>query len=245
MDNNQTIEKLRSMRLQAMAEMHIQQVKNNQFNSLTPDEYLALLTDHEWEDRHTKKLRRLIHAAGFRQTATIADVSYVENRNLDKNMFARLSTLDFMARQENIIITGASGVGKSFLAQALGHQACMLAKRVLYTNTARLFTRLKLSKVDGTYLQELKKLAKTDMLILDDFGLQAFDNHARETLMDIIDDRFGKSSTIVSSQIPVSVWYDIIGEGTIADAILDRLVNSSHRIDLKGESLRKGILKSE
>jgi DNA replication protein DnaC len=245
MDNNQTIEKLRGMRLQAMAEMHIQHVKNNQFNSLTPDEYLSLLTDHEWEDRQTKKIRRLILSAGFRQKADIADVSYTENRNLDKNMFARLSTLDFMARHENIIMTGASGVGKSFLAQALGHQACMLGKRVIYSNTARLFTRLKLAKVDGTYLKELNRLGKTELLILDDFGLQAFDNHARETLMDIIDDRFGKNSTIVSSQIPVSAWYDIIGEGTIADAILDRLVNSSHRIDLKGESLRKGILKSE
>jgi len=245
MDNNQTIEKLRGMRLQAMAEMHIQHVKNNQFNSLTPDEYLSLLTDHEWEDRQTKKIRRLILSAGFRQKADIAEVSYTENRNLDKNMFARLSTLDFMARHENIIMTGASGVGKSFLAQALGHQACMLGKRVIYSNTARLFTRLKLAKVDGTYLKELNRLGKTELLILDDFGLQAFDNHARETLMDIIDDRFGKNSTIVSSQIPVSAWYDIIGEGTIADAILDRLVNSSHRIDLKGESLRKGILKSE
>ena len=114
--------------------------------------------------------------------------------------------------------------------------------RVYYTNTARLLAKLKLSKVDGTYI---KKLLKIDLLILDDFGLQAFDNYAREALMDIIDDRFNNMATIVSSQIPVSAWYDIIGEGTIADAILDRLVNSSHRIDLKGESLRKGILKNE
>lgn len=245
MNNNQTIEKLRSMRLPAMAEMHMQHVKNNQFNSLTPDEYLALLADSEWEDRQNKKISRLIHTAGFRQKSSIADVAYAQNRNLDKNMFSRLATLDFMNKNENIIITGASGVGKSYLAQALGNQACLMAMRVYYTNTARLFTRLKLSKLDGTYLRELKKLDKTNLLILDDFGLQAFDNQSREILMDIIDDRFGKKSTIVSSQIPVSVWYDVIGEGTIADAILDRLVNSSHRIDLKGESLRKGILKSE
>jgi DNA replication protein DnaC len=160
-------------------------------------------------------------------------------------MFNRLATLDFMARKENVIVTGASGVGKSYLAQALGYQACLMGHRVVYSNTARLFTRLKLSKVDGTYIKELQKLQRVDLLILDDFGLQAFDNHAREALMDIIDDRFNKMSTIVSSQIPVSVWYDIIGEGTIADAILDRLVNSSHRIDLKGDSLRKGILKNE
>jgi DNA replication protein DnaC len=245
MNNNQTVEKLKSMRLSAMAEMHLQHVKNNQFNNVTPDEYLALLADHEWEDRQNKKIDRLITTAGFRQKASVADINYTENRNLDKNMFNRLSTLDFMKKRENIIITGASGVGKSYLAQALGNQACLMGFKVLYTNTSRLFTKLKLSKVDGTYIKELKKLLKSDLLILDDFGLQAFDNHAREALMDIIDDRFNQMSTIVSSQIPVSVWYDIIGEGTIADAILDRLVNSSHRIDLKGESLRKGILKNE
>ena len=121
----------------------------------------------------------------------------------------------------------------------------MAEVKVIYTNTARLFTRLKLAKVDGTYVKEIYKLNKTDLLILDDFGLQAFDNFARESLMDIIDERFNKCSTIVSSQLPVSTWYDIIGEGTIADAILDRLVNSSHRIDLTGQSMRKGILKNE
>lgn len=245
MNNNQTIEKLKQMRLGAMAELHLQYVKNNQLNDSTPDEYLALLTHHEWESRQNQKIDRLIKLACFRQKTSIAEVSYTETRNLDKNMFNRLATLDFMARRENVIITGASGVGKSYLAQALGHHACLMGHRVVYSNTARLFTRLKLSKVDGTYIKELQKLQRVDLLILDDFGLQAFDNHARETLMDIIEDRFNKMSTIVSSQIPVSVWYDIIGEGTIADAILDRLVNSSHRIDLKGESLRKGILKNE
>lgn len=245
MNNNQTIEKLKQMRLGAMAQLHLQHVKNNQFNDITADEYLALLTDHEWEDRQNKKISRLLNQAGFRQKASIAEVNYTELRNLDRNMFDRLGTMDFMAKKENIILTGASGVGKSYLAQALGHQACLMGSKVMYTNTARYFTKLKLAKVDGTYISELKKLQKINLLILDDFGLQAFDNHAREALMDIIDDRFNQQSTIVSSQIPVSAWYDIIGEGTIADAILDRIVNSSHRIDLKGESLRKGILKNE
>jgi DNA replication protein DnaC len=245
MNNNQTIEKLKQMRLGAMAQLHLQHVKNNQFNDTTADEYLALLTDHEWEDRQNKKISRLLNQARFRQKASIAEVNHAELRNLDKNMFDRLSTMDFMTKKENIILTGASGVGKSYLAQALGHQACLMGNKVMYTNTSRYFTKLKLAKVDGTYIAELKKLLKMDLLILDDFGLQSFDNHAREALMDIIDDRFNHKSTIVSSQIPVSAWYDIIGEGTIADAILDRIVNSSHRIDLKGESLRKGILKNE
>jgi DNA replication protein DnaC len=245
MNHNQTVEKLRRMRISAMAELHLQNVKHNQLNDIGPDDYLALLTDHEWEERQNKKINRLLTQARFKQKATVAEIGYTHTRNLDKNMFQRLSTLDFIARKENIIFSGPSGVGKSYLAQALGHQACMMEYKVLYANTARLFARLKLSKVDGTYFKELKRLLSVDLLILDDFGLQALDNHARESLMDIVDDRFNQKSTIVSSQIPVSAWYDIIGEGTIADAILDRLINSSHRIDLKGESLRRGILKEE
>ncbi|MDT0676466.1 IS21-like element helper ATPase IstB [Autumnicola musiva] len=234
MNNNQTIEKLKQMRLGAMAQLHLQHIKDNRIENITADEYLALLIDHQWEDRQNRKIERLLKQAGFKQEANLADVNYTQQRNLDKNMFTRLGTLDFITRKENIILTGASGVGKSYLAQALGHQGCMMEYKTIYTNTARLFKKLKLSKVDGTYLKELGKLIKADVLILDDFGLQSFDNHARETLMDIIDDRYNKASTIISSQIPVSAWYDIIGEGTIADAILDRIVNSSHRIDLKG-----------
>lgn len=245
MNNNQTIEKLKQMRLGAMAQLHLQHLKDNRIENITADEYLALLTDHQWEDRQNRKIERLLKQAGFKQQANLADINYTQNRNLDKNMFTRLGTLDFITKKENIILTGASGVGKSYLAQALGHQGCMMEYKTIYTNTARLFKKLKLSKVDGTYLKELDKLLKADLLILDDFGLQSFDNHARETLMDIIDERYNKASTIISSQIPVSAWYDIIGEGTIADAILDRIVNSSHRIDLKGESLRKGALKNE
>jgi len=245
MNNNQTVEKLRKMRLTAMADLHWQNVKNNQLVNATADEYIGLLADHEWEDRQQKKITRLLKQAGFKQKSSIAEVDYAAIRNLDKNMFDRLGILDFIKRSENVILTGPAGVGKSFLAQALGNQACMMEYKVLYVNTARFFTKLKLAKVDGTYIKEIQKISKIDLLILDDFGLQSFDNHTRESLMDIIDDRHNHKSTIVSSQIPVSAWYDIIGEGTIADAILDRLVNSSHRIDLKGVSLRKGILKDE
>lgn len=245
MNNNETIEKLKQMRLAAMAQLHSQHMASNTYGHCTPDEYLALLTDHEWEHRNNRKIHRLIHQASFRQKASVEEVNYAPSRNLEKNMFQRLATLSFIARSENIIITGPSGVGKSYLGHALGYQACFFEMKVQYTTTARLFSQLKLSKGDGTYLKEIQKLKKVKLLILDDFGLQAFDNFAREVLMDIIDERFGNTSTIISSQLPVSTWYEIIGESTIADAILDRLVNSSHRIDLKGESLRKGILKDE
>jgi DNA replication protein DnaC len=245
MNNNQTIEKLKQMRIKAMAELHMQHITSNSVESYTPDQYLAILTDHEWESRQNQKIERLIKQASFRQNASIEEVNFEPERNLERNMFNRLATLSFIKRKENIIITGASGVGKSYLAQALGHQACLNELKTLYVNTARLLAHLKLSKVDGTYLKELKKIQKVTLLILDDFGLQALDNNARETLMDIIDDRHNRVSTILTSQIPVSLWYDIIGEGTIADAILDRIVNSSHRIDLKGESMRKDMLKNE
>ena len=245
MNKNQTIQKLNQMRLPAMAQLHGQQLHNNQYADCTPDQYLDLLTEHEWEDRQNKKIQRLIKQAGFREKASIAQISHTQDRNLDKNMFDRLTTMAFIERKENLIITGASGVGKSYLAQALGYQACLTENKTVYDNTARLFNKLKLAKLDGTYMKVVKKLNNNALLILDDFGLQTFDNFAREALLDIIDQRFNSSSTILASQIPVSKWYDIIGESTIADAILDRLVNSSHRINLKGESLRKGILKDE
>jgi DNA replication protein DnaC len=242
MNQNPTLDKLKAMRLNAMAELYNQHLAQNACQGMTFDEQLALLVEHQWEDRQNKKINRLVKQAAFRQQASIVDMDYATQRNLDRNMFARLATLNFIKAKENIIITGASGVGKSYIAQALGHQSCMMEYKVLYQNTARLFKRLKLCKVDGTYLKELQKILKVDLLILDDFGLQSFDNHAREALMDIIDERHGKSSTIIASQIPVSSWYDIIGESTIADAILDRIVNSSHRIKLEGESLRKTIM---
>ncbi|QCY69401.1 ATP-binding protein [Antarcticibacterium flavum] len=199
MNNNQTIEKLKQMRLGAMAQLHHQYVNNNQLNDITADEYLALLADHEWEDRENRKIDRLFKQANFRQKASLAEVNYTSSRNLDKNMFVRLGSLDFISRRENVILTGASGVGKSYLAQALGHQACLMGYKTVYSNTARLFKKFKLSKVDGTYLKELNKLLKADLLILDDFGLQAFDNHARETLMDIIDDRYNVSGPPTAS----------------------------------------------
>ena len=159
MDNNQTIEKLKAMRLNDMASLHSKHLKDSSLNSFTIDEYIALLTDHEYENRQNRKIERLIKQANFRQSASIADTNYTHQRNLDKNAFTRLSTLDFMAKKQNVILTGASGVGKSYLAQALGHQACLMEHKVLYFNTSNLFNQLKTSKIDGGYPNKFRSIS--------------------------------------------------------------------------------------
>ncbi|MFM7021675.1 MAG: IS21-like element helper ATPase IstB [Flavobacteriales bacterium] len=241
MNNNATITRLNQMRLWGMAQVHSQHLKDNLYASHTLDQYAALLTDQEWEGRQNKKIERLMKMAGFRISASLTDVDYASARNLDRNIFDRLASLGFIRQKENLIITGPTGVGKSYLAQAIGNQACLLEHKVMYALTSRLFSKLKVAKLEGSYLKEIEKIQKTELLILDDFGLQPFDNHHREALLDIMEDRYNKSSVIIATQIPVAKWHELIGEGTIADAILDRLVNSSHRLELKGQSLRKKI----
>jgi DNA replication protein DnaC len=164
---------------------------------------------------------------------------YDIKRNLDKNQMMRLGDCSFISRSENIIIIGSTGIGKSYIASAIGNQACTIGYKVLYANTYKLLSRLKMAKADGSYIKEIARIEKQDLLILDDFGLQPFDGNNRSALMEIIEDRHGKHSTIITSQVPVSHWYDLIGEQTIADALLDRIVHDAHRLELTGESLRK------
>ncbi|MBS1737950.1 MAG: ATP-binding protein, partial [Bacteroidetes bacterium] len=149
------------------------------------------------------------------------------------------ATCDFIKKAEDLFITGSTGTGKSFLASALGQQACLMGHKVLYTNTAKLMSHLKMAKADGAHLKELSKIEKQDVLILDDFGVQPFDAGSRTLLLDIIEDRHGKRSTIITAQVPVKKWHEVIGEKTIADAIMDRIVHGSIRVELYGESLRK------
>ena len=198
-----------------------------------------MLIQAEWEDREARKIRRHLKAARFRYHAAVEEITYQPDRNLDKTLMTRLTDCSFIKRHENILITGSTGVGKSFISSALGNQACHKGFRVCYFNTQKLFTKLKMSKADGSYMREINRIEKQDLLILDDFGLQEMDTQKRMAFLEIIEDRFDIKSTIISSQLPVNKWYDVIGEGTIADAILDRLVNGAHRIDLQGESLRK------
>ena len=239
MNNQSTIEKLSQLRLHGMVRAFRDTMETGVKNNFTPDELIAHLVDAEWDDRHNRKLKRLIKGANFRYQATLEEIDFTLHRSLDKNFILRLSGCDWIQKGQNIIFTGPTGVGKSFISSALSYQGCIHGYKVGYFAAARLFAHLKLSEADGTHLKELIKLSKLDLLVIDDFGLERLDNSKRLLLMEIIEDRHGRKSTIFVSQLPVSKWHDIIGDSTIADAICDRIIHSAHHINLKGESVRK------
>ena len=214
-------------------------IETGKTNHSTMDEFIAQLIETECDDRQNRKIERGIRNASFRYKASLEKLVYGKERNLDPTSLMRLAEGDYLSKAENILITGSTGVGKSYLATALGYQACIERKRVIYFNTNKLLTKLKMAKADGTYLKELAKIERQQLLILDDFGMQPIDHQSRLTLMEIIEDRHAKGSVIITSQLPVSEWYEVIGEKTIADAIMDRLVHQAHRIELSGESMRK------
>lgn len=236
--NTDTLDKMRRMRFWGMHRAFKTSLEQPE-QTYTADEMVALLIDSEWDDRHNRAIERSMHNARFRYKATIEQLDYSIDRGIDKNLVHRLADCEFIGRKENILITGSTGTGKSFLASAIGHQACQLGYKVLYANATRLFAQLKMAKADGSSIKELMKIEKQDLLILDDFGIQPLDQQARSSLLDIIEDRHGKRSSIITAQLPIKQWYDVIGEKTVADAILDRLVHNAQRIELIGESLRR------
>jgi len=237
--NEQTLQKMKQMKLLGMARAFSTSLETGSLNDFTTDEMISQLTIAEWDDRNNRRIERQVKNARFRYKAHIEQLHFDVDRNLDKNQLMRLADCNFIRKHENVLITGSTGIGKSYIASAIGNQACMLGHKVLYANTAKLFSRLKMAKSDGSYIKEISKIEKQELLILDDFGLQPMDNHMRSALMEIIEDRHGNRSTIITSQLPVAKWYDVIGDSTLADAILDRLVHESHRVELVGESLRR------
>lgn len=239
MNPTQSIEKLKSMRLFGMAEAYQSSLQSKSASQLTADEFMAHIIDAEWHDRYNRRIQRLTTHAKFRYRAYFSEIDFSSPRNLDKDQLVRLSDGSFIKTGDNVIITGPTGAGKSFIASALGHQACHMGYKTYYSNAGKLFAMLKSSKADGSYLKEVKRLEKQDLLIIDDFGLHPLDSLARQALMEIIEDRHGRKSTVISSQLPVKSWHEVIGESNIADAILDRLVHTAHRLQLEGESMRK------
>jgi DNA replication protein DnaC len=244
MNNQGTIEKMEQMKLYGMLKAFKSTMETGLKKNFTADELLAHLIDAEWDERYNRKINRLIKVAKFRYQATIEQIDFQINRNLDKNMVLRFSDCSWIEEKQDVIITGPTGAGKSFIATALAYHGCMQGFKVLYFNCSKLFSQLKIAKADGTYLNELKKIQKQDMIVIDDFGLHPFDSQNRLILLEIMEDRHGRKSTVIASQFPVTSWHDIIGEPTIADAICDRIIHNAFRIELKGESVRKKYAKT-
>ena len=237
--NDQTIDKMNTMKLFGMVRAFRTSLESGDAERSTSDELLSMLVDSEWDERYNRKLDRSVKNARFRYKAAVEQINFDTDREINKNHVLRLADCAFIDKKENVLITGSTGIGKSYIASAIGHQACSLGYKVMYEHTAKLFARLKMSKADGTYLKEITRMEKQDLLIIDDFGIQPLDQLSRTILMEIIEDRHGKRSTLFTSQVPVSQWYEVIGEQTIADAILDRIIHDAHRLELKGESMRK------
>jgi DNA replication protein DnaC len=235
----ETLDKLKKLRLLGMARAYETSLENDKTLALSSDELVGMLIEAEWDDRLNRNIERRLRYARFRYQSCMENIDYQSERNLDRNQLMRLAECNFIRKHENIIITGSTGIGKSYLATAIGHQACTIGFKVYYANLGKLFSRLKMGRADGSYLKEISRIERQDLLIIDDFGLLPIDQQNRSALMEIVEDRHKKASMIITSQLPVNCWHEIIGEKTIADAILDRIVHDAHRVELRGESLRK------
>jgi len=239
MNINQTFEKLNQIRLHGFVQAYRQGYESGKTTQFNVDELIAHLVDAEYDDRYNRKLVRLLKTAGLKQQASFEQIDLKAAREIDQTLLLRLQSCDWIKKKHDLLITGPTGVGKSFIACALGHLACTFEYKVMYTTANKLMDKLLYAKADGSYRKEIAKIQKQELLILDDFGLKSLDEKARTFLLEIIDDRHGLRSTIITSQLPVNQWYDIIGEPTIADAIMDRIVNGSYRLKMEGESMRK------
>ena len=234
-------QQMTALRLHGMQRNWKSLVETRRQHELTLSEGLELLLQAEQQDRENRRFERLRKNAKFRYQASVEELHTDASRGMNRELIATLATGDYITNGGSVLITGASGCGKSFLASALGHHACAQGYSVAYFNMQKLFLKTKLSRIEGTIISFFEKLAKTNLLILDDFGLTHLEQQQRIDFLEMIEDRHAKASTIIASQLPVENWYDVIGEETIADAILDRIVHSSYRVELRGESLRKKL----
>jgi DNA replication protein DnaC len=235
----QTMDKLVSMKLHGMADALQRWLDRPKEKDLTPLDLVGLVADAEWNHRESKRLTARLRSARFRQEASIEDIDYQHARGLTKAVMLDLAACRWVEANQNVIFTGQTGVGKSYLACALGHRACREGFTVAYRRTSRLLDELAQARADGSHFLLLRRLAKTDVLILDDFGLEMLNAAQRKDLLEVLEDRYGASSIVITSQLEPKDWHAVIGDETIADAVCDRLVHNAHRVKLGGESMRK------
>jgi DNA replication protein DnaC len=235
----QTLLNLRELRLNGMAQSIDDQRLNTAMQELSFEDRLSMAVDVEIQQRETRKLNRLVKQAKFKHAAAPEDINYRTKRGLDRHVIANLLDCDYLEKRLNVIFTGPTGVGKTWLACALGHQAVRRGYPVLYTRLSRLIEEIDIARGDGSLPQLRKNISKKSLLILDDWAMSPLTKSARHELLEIIDDRLGNSSLMITSQLPIDKWHEYLGEATIADAILDRIVHQSHLIKLQGESMRK------
>ena len=234
-----THERLSALGLNGMAKAFEDQRRSPDIAALSFEERLGLMVDREAAERDTKRLATRLKFAALRQNAVVEDIDLRAPRGIDRALLQKLIAGDWINRAEGLLVTGPTGVGKSWIACALGHKACRDGKSVLYQRVPRLFEALALARGDGRHARLLKTLARVQLLILDDWGLAKLAENEQRDLLEILEDRHQRASVLITSQVPVDQWHDIIGNPTLADAILDRLVHNAHRLQIKGESMRK------
>jgi DNA replication protein DnaC len=237
--DEQTHQKLMTMKMYGLAADFQIHLDGQGDEGLSFEERFGLMVDREWSERQERKLKLRLSRAKLRERACLEDIDYRHPRGLDRSVIKRLALCRWVNEAENIILTGPTGVGKTWIACALTDNACRQGHTARYARVPRLLHELAIAQADGTYARALNRLAKTEVLILDDWGLAPLEDRERRDMLEIIEDRNGRRSTIVTSQLPIKKWHDHIGDPTIADSIMDRLVHNAHRLELKGSSLRK------
>lgn len=236
---NQTLDKLRAMKLEGMAQALEEQSGQRDIDQLDFESRLGLLVERQWLWKENRALARRLHYAQLKISATLEDIDYRHPRGLQRAQIDQLRGSQWVQKQRNCLITGKTGCGKTYLACALGHQACRDGFRVRYYYAPKLFRELQTAQLDGSLMKLLKRLSRVSLLLIDDFGLAAATGKQYRDLLEILDDRHGQGATLITSQFPVKQWHELINDATVADAILDRLVHNAYRLELKGESLRK------
>jgi DNA replication protein DnaC len=236
--NQQTLDQLLRMKLKGMSYAYQEQLQQPA-QDLSFEERFGLIVDREWTYREDRRLKRLLKVAKLREPACVEDIDYRHPRGLDRSVLKSIVSCQWITKSQNLILIGPTGSGKTYLACALANQACRLGFMTLYVRISKLLQDFQIAKADGSYAKLLAKLAKLNLLIIDDWGLTPLTPAERRDLLEILDDRYNRGSTLITSQFPITTWHDLIGEPTIADAILDRLVHAAHKITLKGDSMRK------